>query len=196
MVFLRLGNVCLWIGNRIDVRFNLPSPTHFSIESNKSPHYETVGDSIMDLVGKANKLPNHTLLRHNVTMVARYALIREGEKMDPDMLPPNLAMATRNDTYGKRRVSNYSHVYRRLNRALPAITMVPGHNAFPIHPTLNRTLTVREAARIQTFPDKHIFCGSRMEQCIQVGNAVPPRMAEPFIAQIKNYIEANGRKNQ
>ena len=61
-------------------------------------------------------------------------------------------------------------------------------NAFPIHPTLNRTLTAREAARIQTFPDTHIFFGTRQEQCIQVGNAVPPKMAEPFLKKIHELI--------
>ena len=49
-----------------------------------------------------------------------------------------------------------------------------GNNAFPVHPTLDRSLTPREAARIQTFPDTHIFTGARKEQCILVGNAVPP----------------------
>ena len=85
--------------------------------------------------------------------------------------------------------SNFSHVYKRLDRKKPSTTMVPGHNAFPIHPVLNRTLTAREAARIQTFPDTHIFFGTRQEQCIQVGNAVPPDMAEPFLNRIKEYLE-------
>ena len=74
--------------------------------------------------------------------------------------------------------------------------MVPGHNAFPIHPTLNRTLTAREAARIQTFPDSHIFVGTRQEQCIQVGNAVPPLMAIPFMQKIKDYIENDNKQKQ
>ena len=86
-------------------------------------------------------------------------------------------------------------MYKRLDRKKPSTTMVPGHNAFPIHPTLNRTLTAREAARIQTFPDKHEFFGTRQEQCIQVGNAVPPKMAEPFLKKIYQYIE-KGIKNE
>ena len=61
--------------------------------------------------------------------------------------------------------------------SLPATTMVPGHNAFPIHPILNRALTVREAARIQTFPDCMKFVGTRQQQCTLVGNAVPPLLA-------------------
>ena len=66
--------------------------------------------------------------------------------------------------------------------------MVPGHNAFPLHPTLNRSLTVREAARLQTFPDKIIFEGTRQEQCILVGNAVPPLLAEKLAIKIKQYL--------
>lgn len=66
-----------------------------------------------------------------------------------------------------------SHVFFRLDRKKPAPTIVPGHNALPVHPTLNRTLTIREAARIQTFPDEFEFVGPIINQCLQVGNAFP-----------------------
>lgn len=176
------------IGNRIGIDFEPPAPTHFPIGSGKKPEYKTVGETIMDLVGKENDLPNHVPLAHKPTVAARYGYVKEGCKLNIDDLPPELALATRKDSKTGK-VSNYSHVFKRLDRKKPANTMVPGHNAFPIHPTLNRTLTAREAARIQTFPDTHIFFGTRQQQCIQVGNAVPPKMAEVFMRRIAEYLE-------
>lgn len=176
------------VGNRIGVKFVPPKPTHFAPESGKSPVYATVGDAILDLVGMENRVPNHVPLGHKPIVAARYAYVKEGGKLNVSDLPPELATATRRDAKTGV-VANYSHVFKRLSRFKPSITMVPGHNAFPIHPTLNRTLTAREAARIQTFPDSHVFFGTRQEQCIQVGNAVPPKMAEPFLRRIAQYLE-------
>lgn len=67
--------------------------------------------------------------------------------------------------------------YRRLHDDI-ARTIVAGHRALPVHPVLHRTLSVREAARIQGFGDDHVFCGKRSQQPLQVANAVPPQLAE------------------
>lgn len=66
--------------------------------------------------------------------------------------------------------------YRRLERGL-ARTLVAGHRALPVHPWLHRTISVREAARIQGFPDHYVFAGPRSNQPLQVANAVPVPMA-------------------
>jgi len=176
------------VGNNLGIDYQPPLPTHFPFGSLFKPEYRTVGDAIMDLADlTADEIPNHVPLKHNPVVAGRMGYVKEGGKLDVNVLPPELLVATRSDSKSGN-VSNYSHVYKRLSRAKPSTTMVPGHNAFPIHPTLNRTLTAREAARLQTFPDTHVFFGTRQEQCIQVGNAVPPDMVYPFFKKIADYI--------
>ena len=77
--------------------------------------------------------------------------------------------------------------YRRLNRDL-ARTLVAGHRALPVHPWLDRTISVREAARIQGFPDDYFFCGPRWEQPLQVANAVPPPVGRAIAVHLANYM--------
>ena len=134
-----------------------------------------MGEVLTDLASDASldEYRNHVPMKHKPLLVERYKYIPEGGKLDVEALPEHLKVGYRTD-----KVKNYSHIFKRLHREKPSLTMVHGHNAFPIHPWLNRALTVREAARIQTFPDELEFFGSRQEQCIQVGNAFPPLLAE------------------
>jgi len=67
--------------------------------------------------------------------------------------------------------------YRRLVSNQPAPTLVAGHRALPVHPKQPRSITVREAARLQGFVDDYAFEGSRSSQIVQVANAVPPPLA-------------------
>ena len=122
----------------------------------------------MDLGAKEhNEVPNHLILNHSEKVVSRYRLIPEGGRLPPPhQLPPDI------------RRKNFGNTYKRLDRNRPSLTMVPGNNAFPVHPTLHRSLTPREAARLQTFPDNFIFEGDRRRQCILVGSAVPPKLAQ------------------
>ena len=57
-----------------------------------------------------------------------------------------------------------------------------------IHPTLDRAISVREAARLQTFPDSFVFFGSKDKQYQQVGNAVPPIMAEAIAEKLAQTL--------
>lgn len=99
-----------------------------------------------------------------------------------DMLPTGLKRARRSD-HTKR--------YGRLSPDALCSTILtkcdPHWGSF-FHPTQDRVLSVREAARIQSFPDDYRFLGSLQEQYEQVGNAVPPLMAKAIGEEIKNMI--------
>jgi DNA (cytosine-5)-methyltransferase 1 len=124
-------------------------------------------------------------MHHKPLQVERYKRIPEGGRLDISSLPKELLKG-----YRTHEVKNFSHVFKRIDRSKPSMTLVPGHNAFPIHPWLPRALTVREAARLQTFPDEVEFKGSREDQCTQVGNAFPPLLAE-LIANSIAKAESN-----
>ena len=180
----QMRNRVFFVGTRNDLGVE-PS---FPVATRNKNNYMTVGEAINDLVGKENAVPNHVPMRHNPTVEARISYIKEGEGIPKAGLPDEVSLGSRSD-YKNNKIKNFSHVYRRLSRFRPATTMVPGHNAFPLHPTENRSLTVREAARIQTFPDDVVFCGTRQNQCIQVGNAVPVLLAENLAKQIRNTLD-------
>ena len=153
-----------------------------------STELRNVGEVIMNLVGRENKIPNHIPMNHNEIVKARLKFIPEGGKLELDKLPKMLAYGSRAD-FKNNKIRNFSHIYQRLGRDKVSGTIVPGHNAFPIHPTEDRSLTVREAARIQTFPDKMEFFGTRQDQCILVGNAVPVNLSYAFGKHLSNLVK-------
>ncbi|MGH7013986.1 MAG: DNA cytosine methyltransferase [Stellaceae bacterium] len=178
----------LIIGNRTGQIIPWPKRKFFESPQEWQDRYRAVGEVLSDLADERSYVGHtcHVPMSHKPLLVERYRYIPEGGKLDVGALPAHLRSG-----YRTRKVKNYSHVFRRLHRDQPSITMVPGHNAFPIHPWLDRALTVREAARIQTFPDEIEFKGPRQEQCIQVGNAFPPLLAELIANNIKK-AEVNG----
>jgi DNA (cytosine-5)-methyltransferase 1 len=88
-----------------------------------------------------------------------------------DLLPEGMKRAKRSDhtkRYGRPRLTDLS---------CTILTKCDIHWGAYIHPIENRAFTVREAARLQSFPDEFVFYGSMTEQFVQIGNAVPPLMA-------------------
>lgn len=106
------------------------------------------------------------------------------------LLPAGMKRAKRSD-HTKR--------YGRLHPdglASTILTKCDLHWGAYIHPAQDRTLTVREAARFQSFPDRFRFLGSRVEQYKQVGNAVPPLLAAAVAGAVRRTIEAAQRMSE
>lgn len=181
-------------------------------------HYRTVRDAISDLedvkpvvdiaedVGilleeKADlgvlgqSLRNTAVLRNHIitattdTAMQRFKKIKQGKNFH------SLDVALKTNTYSDiSRTQNT--IYLRLNYDEPSGTVVNVRKSMWIHPTLDRAISIREAARLQTFPDSFVFCGSKDKQYQQVGNAVPPIMAKSIAKKLASVLRKNLRRSE
>ena len=128
----------------------------------------------------SNKLYNHIVTASTSEAIKRFKAIPEGKNFHS--LTKELTT-----TYSKPdRTQNT--IYLRLNRKAPCGTVVNVRKSMWIHPELHRAISVREAARLQSFPDSFVFYGTKDSQYQQVGNAVPPFLAQAIANHIINYI--------
>ena len=88
-----------------------------------------------------------------------------------------------------RNSRNFHVAWTRFASNKPAPTIDTGHRHH-FHYKYNRVPTVRECARLQSFPDDFIFLGNKTQQFRQVGNAVPPLMAQAIANRVKVMLEA------
>jgi DNA (cytosine-5)-methyltransferase 1 len=139
----------------------------------------TVKDAISDLESVSpyceNNIPNHNATQHSAKALERISKIKPNE----------------NWTVLDEKINSvHSGSYGRLDWNKQATTITtrfdtPSAGRY-IHPSLDRTITPREAARLQSFPDDYIFTGTKSSICTQIGNAVPPKLAE-FIADMIKF---------
>lgn len=211
-----------FIATRTNLPIVFPTPTHGTL---KLP-YVTIWDAISDLPclengegsdalsyisvpkneyqaflrGAGKKVENHFASKLSRVNEERIRYIPPGgswRDIPIEMLPQGMKKAKRSDhtkRYGRP---------RKTDLACTILTKCDIHWGAYIHPVQNRAITVREAARLQSFSDKIIFYGSRTEQYVQVGNAVPPllscRIAESLLtseALVKFEQTANRKTNQ
>ncbi len=180
------------IANRTDNIIPWPKPKYYKDPKDWQKPYRTINEVIADLSCNTtySDSKNHLPMNHSDDVKERFSYIEEGKKLNPEVLPEHLKYSRT----GKE-IKSFSKVFFRLDRNSPSPTIVPGHSAFPIHPWLHRQLTIREAARIQSFPDSIKFFGPIGQQCIQVGNAFPPLAAESIANAISKTIQNNWKED-
>ena len=130
-------------------------------------------------------LYNHMATKHSALALERLSLI-----------PPNAGKEVLQKKHITKSV--YSGTWSRMKQNDVAVTITtrfdtPSSGKFT-HPFLNRAITVREAARLQSFPDTFKFIGSKMSQMKQVGNAVPPLLARKIARVIMNDIKRDNNE--
>lgn len=155
----------IFIGNKIIAKNYHPSPMYN--ESN----YVTVGDVLKKYLDKSeDSTINHIFAKTSQTMKKRLENIPIGKSL-----------------YG-----NYSDAWKKVDWNKPSCTVKENHGGVNVHPILNRVMTPRELATLQSFPENFIFCGAKKWQLVQIGNAVPCLLAKAIgLAIIKSYKEKN-----
>jgi len=188
-------NRFIMVGNRHDIDFAFPE---------KQDKIYTVADAISDLpilvngqmeetmpyrlpaskaseyarlMRKGSKYAKQNYVSRNADyVVERYKYIGQGQNWEA--IPSELML-----NY-KDRTNCHSGIYKRLLPDKPSVVISNYRKNMLIHPWTDRGLSVREAARIQSFPDTFIFKGTLMDIQQQIGNAVPPLLAKSTFERI------------
>ena len=133
------------------------------------------------LLRDSQTLRNHITTSTTATAMERFKALKQGENFHSldDSLKTTYTDASRTQ----------NTIYLRLSYDEPSGTVVNVRKSMWVHPTLDRAISVREAARLQTFPDSFVFCGTKDKQYQQVGNAVPPIMAKAIAKKIAKLLK-------
>lgn len=130
---------------------------------------------------------NHEARAHNARDIRIFSALRWGETA--------AEYAARDENHEiPYQLESFGDKYRKIHPERPAPT-IPSHlrrdaNSF-VHPFVPRGITGREAARLQSFPDSYMFMGGFGAAFTQVGNAVPPRLAEAVARGVRLSLDAN-----
>ncbi|MGL4848678.1 MAG: DNA cytosine methyltransferase [Clostridium sp.] len=130
----------------------------------------------------SSKLYNHMATKHTEKTVKLISMVPEGKNYKA--LPEEY-----------RGQFNFNEALTRYHSKKPSRTIDTGHRTH-FHYKYNRIPSVRENARLQSFPDDFVFYGNKQQQYKQVGNAVPPLLGYHLAKQIRMYLEKERGKDE
>lgn len=148
---------------------------------------DTLSDYQQKMRRGSTSIKNHFTTDTTEEALKRFQALAQGENFLS--LPPELKT-----TYSKPERTQKT-IYYRLPKEKPSGTVVNVRKSMWIHPTLDRALSLREAARLQSFPDSFVFSGAKNAQYQQVGNAVPPMLAEAVANHLFRTIKLQNTRS-
>jgi DNA (cytosine-5)-methyltransferase 1 len=152
----------IFVGNRFGLKNPFPKPI---LEPDE---YIPIEAAIDDLkLHPRDPSINHEWTRHSSKMEKRLAKVPPGGSL----------------------YESYFDAWKRQYRGVPSMTIKENHGGVHIHYELNRTISAREMARLQSFPDSFIFAGRMKRVMWQVGNAVPPLLAKHVALALRPSLE-------
>ena len=146
-------------------------------------HLQNPDDNICELGKKlrGKLLYNHISTATRETALERFKALKEGQNFHD-------LTADMKTTYSNAERTQNT-IYLRLTYDEPSGTVVNVRKSMWVHPTLDRAISIREAARLQTFPDTFRFEGTKDSQYQQVGNAVPPMLAKAIAKSVLKVLD-------
>lgn len=203
-----------FLANRLGIKFSIPRPSHLSPEKGndkttdlfaRQTHvsvWEAIGDLPSVEHGKGMALTQYVsgskndyqeLMRGELNQVKNHIARKMAEKQFERLASIKPGEGHRELPQHLKTKGGYSGAYGRLTKEMIAPTITrwvfhPGSGRWG-HPVDIRTLTIREVARIQSFPDDFEFVGSYTDQAGQLGNAVPPLLAQKIVESLKAQLE-------
>ncbi|HVS91376.1 MAG TPA: DNA cytosine methyltransferase [Mucilaginibacter sp.] len=183
------------VGNRLGKEFQFPKEFSYKVSVEEAisdlpvlangdkidtlPYSKTVNnvsEYARLMRGRSEQSLQNLISRNEDYVIERYKHIRQGQnwKAIPTELMSNYA----------NKDNCHSGIYKRLDSSIPSVVISNYRKNMLIHPWQDRGLSVREAARLQSFPDNFVFEGSLMHIQQQIGNAVPPLLAEAIFREI------------
>ena len=198
----------IFIGTRLDIEIRYPEKSHSLSGEKGYKKALTLWDAISDLPqSNSEEIINYIdepknnyqkLMRKNSNIITNHKPPTHNEKAKKMMsyIPTGMsAWEVKDMPKELKPTSGYGNTYARLNPYEPGMTITRNFVCISssrcIHPYLNRGLTAREAARVQSYPDSYIFKGSKTDIHIQIGNSVPPILAEKIANTVKEMLTQN-----
>tara|TARA_R110002126_G_scaffold227147_3_gene371811 strand:+ start:8970 stop:10097 length:1128 start_codon:yes stop_codon:yes gene_type:complete len=167
--------IIVGLRNDLGLNFKVPAPIDFS-------KVDITSKSAIENPPIPQDAPNNEFTNHAKTVVERLKHIKPGENAFTADLPEHLSLNVRG--------AKISQIYKRLDPEKPAYTVTGsgGGGTHVYHWEEPRALTNRERARLQTFPDDFVFCGSKESVRKQIGMAVPPKGVKIIFESILKTI--------